>query len=90
MKPPSRILFLEQNPEKSETVINNNCVLLLKQHWKKMAEILQKRDFLTWSIQNFVRKVKQFVRKYITWLIDLANKIYDVEKLLISFYTMYY
>ena len=90
MKPPSRILFLEQNPEKSETVINNNCVLLLKQHWKKMAEILQKRDFLTWSIQNFVRKVKQFVRKYITWLIDLANKIYDVDKLLISFYTMYY
>ena len=90
MKPPSRILFLEQNPEKSETVINNNCVLLLKQHWKKMAEIPQKRDFLTWSIQNFVRKVKQFVRKYITWLIDLANKIYDVEKLLISFYTMYY
>ena len=90
MKPPSRILFLEQNPEKSETVINNNCVLLLKQHWKKMAEIPQKRDFLTWSIQNFVRKVKQFVRKYITWLIDLANKIYDVEKLLISFYTIYY
>ena len=48
-----------------------------------MAEIPQKRDFLTWSIQNFVRKVKQFVRKYyITWLIDLANKLYDVEKTL--------
>ena len=31
--------------------------------------------------QNVVRKVKQFVRKYyITWLIDLANKLYDVEK----------
>ena len=39
-----------------------------------MPEIPQKRDFLTWSIQNFVRKVKQFVIKYyITWLIDLAN-----------------
>ena len=29
-----------------------------------MAEIPQKLDFLTRSIQNFVRKVKQFVRKY--------------------------
>ena len=29
-----------------------------------MAEIPQKHDFLTWTIQNFVRKVKQFVRKY--------------------------
>ena len=27
-----------------------------------MAEIPQERDVLTWSIQNFVRKVKQFVR----------------------------
>ena len=51
-----------------------------------MAEIPQERDFLTWSIQEFVRKVKQFVRKYyITWLIDLTNKLYDVEKFLISF-----
>ena len=47
-------------------------------------------DFLTCSIKNVVRKVKQFVRKYITWLIDLANKLYDVEKLLISFYAMRY
>ena len=29
-----------------------------------MAEIPKERDFLTWTIQNFVRKVKQFVRKY--------------------------
>ena len=29
-----------------------------------MAEISQERDFLTWSIQDFVSKVKQFVRKY--------------------------
>ena len=48
-----------------------------------MAEIPQKRDFLTWSIQIFVRKVKQFVRKYyVTWLIYLANKLYDIEKFL--------
>ena len=46
-----------------------------------MAEVPQKHDFLTWSIQNFVRKVKQFARKYyITWLIYLANTLYDVEK----------
>ena len=48
---------------KSETVINT-CVSLIKQHWKKMTKIPQKRDFLTWSIQNFIRKVKQFVSKY--------------------------
>ena len=46
-----------------ETVINT-YVSLIKQHWKKMAEIPQECDFLTWSIQNFVRKEKQFVRKY--------------------------
>ena len=42
-----------------------------------MAEIPKEHDFLR-SIQNFVRKVKQFLRKYyITWLIDLANKLYN-------------
>ena len=73
-KPPSRKWFLEKNPEKLETV-TNTCVSLIKQHWKKMAEILQKRDFLSWNIQNLIRKVKQFVSKYyITWSIYLANK----------------
>ena len=48
-----------------------------------MAEILQERDFLTWSIKNFEREVKQFVREHcITWSIDLANKLYDTEKFL--------
>ena len=48
-----------------------------------MAEIPQKHDFLTWSIQNFVRKIKQFVRKYYTTrLIGLANKLYNIEKFL--------
>ena len=52
----------------------------MKQHWKKMVEIPQEHYFLTWNIQNFVRQVKQFVRKYyITWLIDLANKLYDYD-----------
>ena len=32
--------------------------------WKKIAEIPQESDFITWSIQNFVRKMKQFVKKY--------------------------
>ena len=44
-----------------------------------MAEITQKQDFLTWSIQNFAsRKVKRFVGKYyITRLIAFVNKLYD-------------
>ena len=43
-----------------------------------MAEILQEYDFFICSIQNFARKVKQFHRKYyITWLIDLRNKLQD-------------
>ena len=88
MKPLSRKLFLEKNPEKLETVINT-CVSLIKQHWKKMAEIPHKRDFHTWSIQNFIIKVRRSVRKYyITWLIDLAVKLYDIEKFLISFYAI--
>ena len=54
-----------------------------------MAETPQKRGFLTWSIQNFVRKVKEFLRKYyVTWLIYLANKLYDVEKFLDFIYVM--
>ena len=45
-----------------------------------MAEIPQKRDFLTYSIQNFVRKVKQFVRKYSqTCLYDHLYKMTNAE-----------
>ena len=44
-----------------------------------MIEIPEKHDFLTWSIQIFIRKVKQFVTKYIIWLIDFAEKSYDTE-----------
>ena len=29
-----------------------------------MADIPQERDFLTWSMQKFVRKVKKIVRKH--------------------------
>ena len=29
-----------------------------------MVEVPQKGNFLTWSIQNFVKKVKQLIRKY--------------------------
>ena len=48
-----------------------------------MREFPQKLNFLSWSIQVLVKKVKQFVRKYyIPWLIDLGNKLYDVEKFL--------
>ena len=32
-----------------------------------MAEIPQERDFITWSIEQFVTKY------HVSWLIDLAN-----------------
>ena len=67
-----------KKPKNPETVINT-CVSIIKQ---QMAEIPQKCDFLTWNNQNLIRKVKQFVRKYITLLINLANKLYDIEKFL--------
>ena len=48
-----------------------------------MTQIPQIRNFLPWRIKNVVRKVKQFVAKcYITWLIELAKKLYDTEKFL--------
>ena len=48
-----------------------------------MAKSAQKSDFPTWSIQNFVKKVKQFAKRYYTTsLTDLANKLYGVEKFL--------
>ena len=60
---PFQEVIPRKNPKKLETVINT-CVSFIKLHWQKMVENPQECDFLTWSIQNFVRKVKQFVRKY--------------------------
>ena len=60
-KAPFQETISRKNPEKLETVINT-CVSLIKRNWKMMAE--QEHDFI-WSIRNFVRKVKYFVRKYI-------------------------
>ena len=62
MKPIFQEMIPRKTPEKSETLINT-CVSIIKQPWKKMAEIPQEHDFLIWGIQTFVRKVKQFVRK---------------------------
>ena len=59
-------------PRKKNKKIGNCHQYLYFTHKRitgKLTEILQKRDFFTWSIQNFMRnikKVKQFVRKYIT------------------------
>ena len=58
-------------------------------HWKVkppsrkwFPQKKQKKSETVIKIQNFVRKVKQFVGKhYITWLIDLANKFYDRKTL---------
>ena len=54
-----------------------------------MAESPQKQDFLTWCIQSFVRKVKQFVGNIYASLIDLANKVCN-RKTLILFCSMSY
>ena len=51
--PHSRKWFLKK-PWKIRNC-HNTCVSIIKQHWKKMAEIQQKHDFLTWNIQNFAR-----------------------------------
>ena len=69
VKPASRKWLPERNLEKLKRVIDT-CVSIIKEHWKKMAEIPQELDFLIWSINNFVIKVKLFVsRKYhTTWL----------------------
>ena len=45
---------------------------------------LEKNDRNSINLEH--SEFKQFVRKYIIWLIDLANKLYDVEKFLIKFY----
>ena len=59
-----------------------------------MAEIQQEHDFFTWSIQNFVRKMKKKKKKKKVLeniiLLDLANKLYDTDKFLISFYAICY
>ena len=83
VKPPSGKRFLEKIPQKSETVINT-YVSIIKQHRKKMAGIPQESDFVTWSIQKFVRNVKQFVKKYITWLISQLVVI-DIAPLMVLF-----
>ena len=71
-KPPSRKWFLEKNIKKIR-----NC------HLPKIPSI---HNFLSWSIQNFIRKWNSLLEIIITWLINLANKLNDVEKFLISFY----
>ena len=63
-KAPFQEMILRKRKQKKMETVINTYVSLIKQHWKKMAEIPQECDFLTWSIQNFVRKVKQFFRKY--------------------------
>ena len=57
-----------KTPEKSETV-SNTFVSIIKQNWKKMAEIPQEHDILTWGIQTLVRKMKQPVRKYTQFVV---------------------
>ena len=59
-----------------------------------MAEIQQEHDFFTWSIQNFVRKMKKKKKKKKVFeniiLLYLAKKLYETDKFLISFYAICY
>ena len=52
MKLTSTKWFTEKILEKLETVINT-CFSIIKQHWKKMEQIRQEPDFITWSMLNF-------------------------------------
>ena len=83
IKPPllkSKVSFQEVIPGKKKIGICDEYLCFThKTHWAKMTKIPQKRNFLTWNIQNFVSKVNEFVCKYcITWLIELANKLFDI------------
>ena len=59
MKPPSRKWFLEKNIQKIR-----NC------HLPKIPQI---HNFLSWSIQNFIRKWNSLLEIIITWLTWLTN-----------------
>ena len=64
VKPPSKKWFEKKTPKNQKLSSILVTVSLIKQHWKKMTDISQKRDFHTWSIHSFIGKVKQYVRKY--------------------------
>ena len=82
---PSRNWLLEKKPVKLETVINN-CF-----NHKTTTEKDDRNSTRTWFPYLEHLKLKQFVRKcHITWLIVLANELYDVGKFLISIYVMCY
>ena len=48
-----------------------------------MAEITQEHDFLTWGIQTFVRKVKQFVGKYYITLLITQFAVINIALLMV-------
>ena len=50
-----------------------------------MPETPQEHDFLTWGIQTFVRKVKQFVRKHYITLLITQFVVIDIAPLTVLF-----
>ena len=50
-----------------------------------MAEIPQEHGFLTWGIQTFVGKVKQFVRKYYITCLMTQFVLIDIAMLTVLF-----
>ena len=50
-----------------------------------MAEIPQEHGFLTWGIQTFVGKVRQFVRKYYITCLMTQFVLIDIAPLTVLF-----
>ena len=50
-----------------------------------MAEIPLEHDFLTWGIQTFVKKVKQFVRKYYITRLITQFAVINIAPLMVLF-----
>ena len=51
-----------------------------------MADIPQEQDFLTCGIQTFVRKLKQFVRKYHITSLIAQFVVIDIAPLTVLFF----
>ena len=63
---------------------------LIFTHKKTLEKDSTKTWFSCLEHSEFRKKSETIRKYYIIWLIDLANKLYDVEKFLISFWGMFY
>ena len=71
--------------EKSETAINT-CVSIARKRWQKFDKNM---IFSPGAFKILSEKWNSLLEN-ITWLTDFANKLHEVKKFLISFYTICY